>query len=107
MNRIIRDLKKIKLFYCIFFLINVLHWPLYSQYDTTHYIPYFGDLSGQNKMSNLEYESSFGGAYIMFSTFEPGPVNVKIPIFCLVYLLGHSPHNGLFFSINEDKNEKL
>ena len=76
--RTLRDLKKFKSLYCILFLINILHWPLYSQYDTTHYIPYFGDLTGANKMSNLEYESSFGGAYIMFSTFEPGPVNVKV-----------------------------
>ena len=56
----------------------VLSGAVCSQYDTTHYIPYFGDLSGQNTMTNLEYESSFGGAYIMFSTFEPGPVNVKV-----------------------------
>jgi len=56
----------------------VLSGAVFSQYDTTHYIPYFGDLSGQNTMTNLEYESSFGGAYIMFSTFEPGPVNVKV-----------------------------
>lgn len=29
-------------------------------------------------MTNLEYENTFGGAYFMFSTFESGPVNVKI-----------------------------
>ena len=58
------------LFKCVFML---------SQYDTTHYIPYFGDLTGRpNKLTNLEYEPTSGGAYIMFSTFESGPVNVKV-----------------------------
>ena len=60
----------------IIFLLSVSKIS-YSQYDTTHYIPYLGDFTGNSKMTNLEYENTFGGAYFMFSTFESGPVNVK------------------------------
>ena len=48
----------------------VSSYTVYTQYDTTHYIPYLGDFTGANKMTNLEYENTFGGAYFMFSTFE-------------------------------------
>jgi hypothetical protein len=70
---LVKKIKDYSLLICL-----VLSGAIYSQYDTTHYIPYFGDLSGENTMSNLEYESSYGGAYITFSTFEPGPVNIKV-----------------------------
>ena len=59
-----------------FFLLSSL--SIFSQYDTTHYIPYFGDLTQRTKVTNLEYETTSGGAYFMFSTFEPGPVNIKV-----------------------------
>ena len=60
----------------VFFLFSSL--SIFSQYDTTHYIPYFADLTGRNKLTNLEYEDLSGGAYFMFSTFESGPVNIKV-----------------------------
>ena len=69
--------KKIK--YYSLLICLVLSGAIYSQYDTTHYIPYFGDLTKQsNAKTNLEFETDRGGAYIMFSTFESGPVNVKV-----------------------------
>ena len=60
----------------IFFLFSSLY--IFSQYDTTHYIPYFADLTKRKKVTNLEFETTSGGAYFMFSTFEPGPVNIKV-----------------------------
>tara|TARA_B100002019_G_C21164133_1_gene544886 strand:- start:127 stop:510 length:384 start_codon:yes stop_codon:yes gene_type:complete len=60
----------------IFFLFSSL--SIFSQYDTTHYIPYFADLTKRTKVTNLEFEITSGGAYFMFSTFEPGPVNIKV-----------------------------
>ena len=43
-----------------FFLLSSL--SIFSQYDTTHYIPYFADLTGRTATTNLEYEDSNGGA---------------------------------------------
>ena len=60
----------------VFFLFSSL--SIFSQYDTTHYIPYFADLTKRTKVTNLEFETTSGGAYFMFSTFEPGPVNIKV-----------------------------
>ncbi|MDG1028638.1 MAG: hypothetical protein P8O98_06520, partial [Flavobacteriaceae bacterium] len=59
-------------------LCLVLSGAVYSQYDTTHYIPYLADLTGRTKMANLENQSVFSGAYIMFSTFEAGTTNVRV-----------------------------
>ena len=70
-------LSKFSKYYLLSFWL-LLFGTLQSQYDTTHYIPYLTDLTGATKMSNLEYQSPFNGAYFMFSTFEAGSTNVKV-----------------------------
>ena len=70
-------LNRLSKFYLLYFCLLVLG-TLKSQYDTTHYIPYLADLTGQSKMANLEYQDSFNGAYFMFSTFEAGTTNIKV-----------------------------
>jgi hypothetical protein len=68
--------KKIK--YYSLLICLVLSGAIYSQYDTTHYIPYLADLTGKDKMANLEFQSVFNGAYFMFSTFEAGTTEIKV-----------------------------
>tara|TARA_X000000950_G_C13764758_1_gene598388 strand:- start:119 stop:664 length:546 start_codon:yes stop_codon:yes gene_type:complete len=87
-------LNRFSKYYLFSFWILVLG-TLHSQYDTTHYIPYLTDLTGNKKLASLERNASVyngnslasrpttggegsGGAYIMFSTFEPGPFYVRI-----------------------------
>lgn len=81
--------------YYFFSFWLLLLGTLHSQYDTTHYIPYLTDLTGNKSLASLERNASVynynslasrltiggegsGGAYIMFSTFEPGPFYVRI-----------------------------
>ena len=81
--------------YYLFSFWLLLLGSLNAQYDTTHYIPYLTDLTGNKKLASLERNASVyngntlasrpttggegsGGAYIMFSTFEPGPFYVRI-----------------------------
>ena len=72
-------LNRLSKFYLLYFCLLVLG-TLKSQYDTTHYIPYLADLTGESSsMANLEYDdSSYNGAYFMFSTFEAGTTNVIV-----------------------------
>ena len=87
-------LNRLSKFYLLYFCLLVLG-TLKSQYDTTHYIPYLTDLTGNKSLASLERNASVyngsslanrptldgegaGGAYIMFSTLESGPFYVRI-----------------------------
>ncbi|MBT5283753.1 MAG: hypothetical protein HOL86_06445, partial [Flavobacteriaceae bacterium] len=75
---------------------------LQSQYDTTHYIPYLTDLTGDSTTSNLEYNDSYkgniyGGAYLVFSTFESGVLqNESDPIDVTIYYRNSGKWKSLF-----------
>ncbi|MGA0316462.1 MAG: hypothetical protein ACO3LB_02090, partial [Flavobacteriaceae bacterium] len=70
-------INKFSKYYLFSFWLLVLG-TLQSQYDTTHYIPYLADLTGETSFANLEDERNFKGAYFMFSTFEAGTTSIKV-----------------------------
>ncbi len=116
--------------YYLFSFWLLLLGTLHSQYDTTHYIPYLTDLTGNKKMASLERNASVynfsllaprpttggegsGGAYIMFSTFEPGPFYVRIYKRNILELIGSrlkyfllvlGPHLPGNFLLQKQKN---